>query len=117
MTAAKPKQAKALVVQSVTEQGRWRAGRKFTRTPVTFDDLDEVQAAAIKADPMLIVREPADQSLEDNAANTKAVDDQAAAGNAAADDQTAGDNATTDAKATDTKPAPKAKAAKPKAGV
>lgn len=106
MTAAKPKQAKALIVQSVTEQGRWRAGHKFTRTPVTLDDLDEVQAAAIKADPMLIVKESADQNVKDNAA-----------GNTAADDQTAGDNATTDAKATDTKPAPKAKAAKPKAGV
>ena len=117
MTAVKPKQAKALIVQSVTEQGRWRAGRKFTRTPVTLDDLDEVQAAAIKADPMLIVKESADQNVKDNAAHTKAVDDQAAAGNTAADDQTAGDNATTDAKATDTKPAPKAKAAKPKAGV
>lgn len=58
MAAAKKKAAQqSLIVKSVSEQGRWRAGLHFTREEQTVEDLTDEQVEAISSDPMLIVKE------------------------------------------------------------
>ncbi len=56
-----------IIVKSVSEQGRWRAGRKFTRAGETLDiaSLTQEELDAIRRDPLLQVMgdlpEPAGQ--------------------------------------------------------
>lgn len=48
-----------LEVTAKSEQGRWRAGFRFSRTPtrLPLSELNAEQISALKADPMLSVKE------------------------------------------------------------
>lgn len=53
--------ADVMVIETITitgpKQGRWRAGRRFTKEPVTIpvDDLSEAEICALEDDPKLVV--------------------------------------------------------------
>ena len=88
-----------IIVKSVSEHGRWRSGRKFTRAGETLDvaSLSKDDLDAIKRDPLLRVidvpesdgeratREAAEQAAAEQAAAEKAAAEQAAAEQAAAE--------------------------------
>ncbi|WP_313036585.1 hypothetical protein, partial [Stenotrophomonas acidaminiphila] len=88
-----------IIVRSVSELGRWRAGRKFTRAGETLNvaSLSKEDLDAIKRDPLLRVidvpesdgeraaREAAEQAAAEQAAAEQAAAEQAAAEQAAAE--------------------------------